>query len=589
MSDVDPRLVAEIERVIGGREGREMGGRIRFLCPAHDDHRPSADWHMVKHVWTCRSCGAGGGAIDLARRLEIELPERPEPTPIRPERPVVVATYDYTDERGNLLYQSVRYKPKTFRQRRPDGKGDWIWNVAEVRRVPYNLPGLMAAGSDPWALPTVYIVEGERDADRLNGLGCVATTNVGGAGKWTDDLSVYLSDRNVVILPDNDDPGRRHATMVATSLAAFASSARIIELPGLPEKGDVSDWLDAGHTIADLERTVLDAESAERSGRLQLLTPAELLQRPQPRWIVEDVLVEDSLACIVGPPGTFKSFIALSLHFAIASGSDWHGRNTVPGSSVYVIAEGVRGMVSRVMAWEGYSGQSAPDNARFVAEPLQLANGNGSERLLEAVTVWGNTPKLVIFDTLARTAVGLEENSAKDMGLLIAGAEHIRRETGACVLFIHHGTRAAGTPRGSSALDGAFDTLLNVTRENDIITVACTKQKDAGEFHRFRLVPRTVQIGNGENSIVLDVSTLGEDVNRSSSRAFRVLQDTFGDTGATTTEWLTVIKAEGSMSESTFYRARKSLLDTGKVVVDNTGRGGRYRPTGTPRLLSAGD
>ena len=591
MSGLDPQFIQRLEAAIEQRNARPHGREIRFLCPAHDDHNPSADWHTEKHNWKCRSCDVGGGAIDLARRLGVDLPERRPDTlavPAQPAKRKAVAAYSYTDETGNLLYQSIRFEPKGFSQRRPDGDGGWIWNTAGVRHVPYNLPGLMIGSDEPWNQQTVYVCEGEKDADRLNSLGCVATTNVAGAGKWTAELSTYLADRKVVILADNDEAGRKHAAQVLATLDGIAASARIIELPGLRDKGDVSDWLDAGGSIPQLEQIVLDSERAEAAGRLQLLTPAELLVLPKPRWIVEDVLVEDSVACIVGPPGTYKSFIALSLHFAVATGQDWHGRTTAAGSSLYVIAEGVRGMSSRVAAWQGYTKRPAPDCARFVAEPLQLANG-ATDRMLEAIDLWGQKPRLIIVDTLARTAVGLEENSAKDMGEYIAAAERLRRETGACVLFIHHGSRAAGSPRGSSALDGAFDTLITVTRDADIIKVRCSKQKDAGEFHEFKLVPLVVPLGSGESSVVLIPSMLGEDINRSSKIAYHLLADTFGDIGATSSEWLEVVKRDGRMSEATFFRARKALVEGGRVTSDASGRGARYRPTGQVAMLRGAD
>ena len=107
--------------------------------------------------------------------------------------------------------------------------------------LPYRLPELLG---DPDAV--VYITEGEKDADNLAEIGIVATCNHGGAGKWRNEISQWLKNRNVVILPDNDDAGRSHANDVAKKLTGIAASIRILELTGLPPKGDVSDWLDAG-------------------------------------------------------------------------------------------------------------------------------------------------------------------------------------------------------------------------------------------------------------------------------------------------------------------------------------------------------
>ncbi|MDP6526626.1 MAG: DUF927 domain-containing protein, partial [Kiritimatiellia bacterium] len=174
-------------------------------------------------------------------------PPSPKRGSKRPSRRIV-ATYDYTDEDGTLLFQTVRYDPKDFAQRQPDGKGGWKWNLEGVRRVLYRLPELLAA--DP-AKP-VFIVEGEKDADNLIKLGLVATTNPMGAGKWLPEYSVWLEGRQVVKVPDNDRTGREDAVKVAYSVQGVAKSVRVLELAGLPDQGDVSDWLGQGHTIDEL-------------------------------------------------------------------------------------------------------------------------------------------------------------------------------------------------------------------------------------------------------------------------------------------------------------------------------------------------
>src|SRR3990172_6662520 len=150
----------------------------------------------------------------------------------------IVAEYPYHDEHGTLLFQVVRFNPKTFRQRRPDGQAGWTWRVSGVRRVLYRLPELLAADPAAW----VFLCEGEKDVDRLRSLGLVATTNVAGAKKWRAEYGEFMRGRRVAILPDNDEPGRQHAEQVEASLQGIASDVRVVELPGLPEHGDVSDW-----------------------------------------------------------------------------------------------------------------------------------------------------------------------------------------------------------------------------------------------------------------------------------------------------------------------------------------------------------
>jgi hypothetical protein len=160
-----------------------------------------------------------------------------------------VAAYDYTDARGEQLYQVVRSEPKDFRCRRPDGAGGWTWNLDGVRVVPYRLPELAEARR-------VWVVEGEKDADQLAALGLTATCNHGGAGKWRPEHTAALvaaAVPEVVVVPDNDAPGLAHAKAVAERCRAAGLRVKILVLPGLPPKGDVSDWLAAGHSVAELE------------------------------------------------------------------------------------------------------------------------------------------------------------------------------------------------------------------------------------------------------------------------------------------------------------------------------------------------
>ncbi len=181
----------------------------------------------------------------------------------------IESSYDYRDESGELLFQVVRLTPKGFRQRRPDGKGGWIQNLNGTRRVLYRLPELLKASMQDY----VFVVEGEKDCDRLWAEGIAATTSPMGAGNWRDDYAMSLKGRLVAIIPDNDAPGRKYAEKVATSLHGVAGDTRIVQLPGLEEHGDVSDWLDKGGPIPQLmklvEQSPLYAPAADLSSEGQ--------------------------------------------------------------------------------------------------------------------------------------------------------------------------------------------------------------------------------------------------------------------------------------------------------------------------------
>lgn len=182
----------------------------------------------------------------------------------------IISTYDYKDESGQLLYQVVRYEPKDFRQRRPDGQGGWEWNLEGVRRVLYRLQELLRAKPDDW----VFIVEGEKDVDRLYKEDLTATTCAMGAGKWEDNYSEFLNDRKLVaIIPDNDETGKKHAKEVVESLARVGVKVRIVELPELARGGDVSDWLNNSGTKEKLLELVEKAKPSESESEWELPAP----------------------------------------------------------------------------------------------------------------------------------------------------------------------------------------------------------------------------------------------------------------------------------------------------------------------------
>ena len=170
---------------------------------------------------------------------------------------IVAATFDYTDEAGELLFQVVRYdEPKAFRQRRPDGNGGWDWKLGDVRRVPFKLPELIEGIA---ACHPVFIPEGEKDVLALNRLGLIATCNSGGAGKWRPEFSQYLRGADVVLAPDNDDAGWQHINQIGAQLNGVAARVRVLVLPNLPPKGDVSDWIAAGGTREQLDNLIARA------------------------------------------------------------------------------------------------------------------------------------------------------------------------------------------------------------------------------------------------------------------------------------------------------------------------------------------
>ena len=259
---------------------KAVGGEWRGPCPVHMGTRDSFAVNPMTGQAYCHSqCGRGWDMIGLERELTgvsfatareviFGIVGRPEPTqPDHESRRTpysrTVACYDYTNENGQLLFQTVRLDSKDFRQRRPNGKGGWVWNLRGVSLVLYRLPKLLERKTE-----TVYICEGEKDVHAVERVGLLATCNPMGAGKWREQYADTLRGRHVVIFTDNDPPtdekgnrhykGQKHAATVAASLLGQGCDVRIIEPP---IGKDVSDWLAAGGTTDEIAALV-SAQSA---------------------------------------------------------------------------------------------------------------------------------------------------------------------------------------------------------------------------------------------------------------------------------------------------------------------------------------
>lgn len=239
-----------VERILQQLQGiKVISNGWVARCPAHEDNVQSLQVSERSDGSVGLYCHAGCSTKAVLSAMGKSFSDLYAPDP---NVKTLVATYSYRDLDGKLLYQAVRYFPKEFRQRRPDSsaKGGWSWNMLPFKgkHVAYRLNELKGHNR-------VVVVEGEKDADRLWSAGIPATTNVGGALKWTsaDTKSLVLAGvTRVVIIPDNDEPGKRHAEIVARSCKQANLAVTVQELPGLKAHGDVSDWLACGNTVEAL-------------------------------------------------------------------------------------------------------------------------------------------------------------------------------------------------------------------------------------------------------------------------------------------------------------------------------------------------
>lgn len=310
------------ERVRGPKSGAAWMAR----CPAHDDREPSLSIRSGNDSRVLLHCHAGCSPEEVVKAAGLRMSDL-FPDEVRDDKAKTLkATYDYTTGDGNTLFQVLRYEPKDFRQRRPDGFGGWTWSLKGLERVLYNLPAVASAVQEGrW----IFICEGEKDCDTLSARGLVATTNAGGANApWEPQYTAALRGANVCLIPDNDAPGRRHAETVAESLYRAAKTVKIVELPGLDEKGDVSDWLAQGHTVDDLW-ALLDAAApttaiSPRKIRA-VAVPLSTIHRKPIQWIWSGWLARGTLTTVAGEPRIGKSTLLAAVATAVTRGAPLPG------------------------------------------------------------------------------------------------------------------------------------------------------------------------------------------------------------------------------------------------------------------------
>lgn len=479
---------------------------------------------------------AGGEAVQWLKDNGFAVPDdgrrhsngaaQPRSEPEKKDGPArIVATYDYKDEEGKLLYQIVRMEPKTFRQRRPDkdARGGWEWKKG-ARQIPYRLEDVIDAVE---SREKIFVVEGEKDVDSLKALGITATCNAGGAGKWPVDFKQFFGDADVIILPDNDDAGRGHANLVGASIRDAAKSVRVLDLPGLEEKGDVSDWIEAGGT-AEILFDLVERRARPWSAEIPSTTFGALrwedLDNPgeEVEFIIDDWFTAGDMSLIAGPSKSGKSFLAVDGGGKVALASVWDklpaeakdklgegffGHKIMTGGLViYQAGEGGRGVKQRFRAFRKHFGIPKSLHLPFVllTKKLDLYRGgerSDTDRLIAEVKAWQayyDVPlKMVIVDTLAQASPGADENSAKDVTQIAANCNRIKEETGAHVCLVHHMNAGGTKVRGHSSIYAGMDQVVLVTKDplTAMRTALLDKQKDAedGKVVHFEL--KSIEVG----------------------------------------------------------------------------------------------
>jgi len=506
------------------------------------------------------------------------LPDRPEylsnVRPIMPAIPILENEWVYTDENELPLFLKQRYKTfdakgKTYKTLRVMADGSRVGKLGDCRIVPYRLPEVQQAVAEGRA---IYICEGEKAADALCSLGVVATTSHAGAGGWNQDLNQYFAGANVVVVPDNDAAGWGYADKIVQSLLSVVKSIRVVDLPHLSHKEDAYEWVHKygykKQTLIDLARACPVVESTDQVRTPQRLIetppdpflthnnePKEEHQQQQPNtrkkllveswdsikdepveWLVESIIPKKAFVALYAPPASWKSFIALDLAEAIATGRDWMGYK-IPkkGAVLFISGEGYGGMGARVSACKIQN--QSPDGANLYIIRAQLNLRSSPEdftELLNAINDLiaeiGEPIELIILDTLMRMAGGeFNESSSEDMGGFITQTGKLQEIFECALLVIHHtGKDISKGLRGHSSLLGGCDTVLEIVRQDSVINssdasvignaiLKVSKQKDGADSIELGIEVVLVEIGT---------STLGFEIN--TSLAIRHNQDIAG-------------------------------------------------------------
>jgi len=492
-------------------KGRGKPHDFMACCPAHKDANPSLHV-MVKGGATLVHCHAGCSQEAVIAGLR-DKGLWQEHRSSRPQAARVVATYNYVTADGALAHQTLRLDPKSFRQRRPAPEaGLWIWGLGtgEYMRtgpakdwqtikeerfaewpagkekirfdaanlVLYRLPGVIAAVK---AGKTIFVCEGEKDADNIAALGFTATTNAMGAGrgKWLPGYSETLRGADVVLLPHNDDVGREHSNRIAASLHGIAKRIRVLDIAKVwPECGagqDISDWLAAIGTAETLTALIQALpEWPPLPARLRPLTLAEFLSKQiRPReMLLAPIIPEKGLVMLYASRGTGKTHAALGIAYALAAGTKFLKWEAPKPRRVLLIdgempAAALQERIAHLVA--GTKGvEAAPDMLRILAGDLIEEGGIGNLASPEVQAELAPALEgvdLLILDNLSSLTAVIRDNDAESWGPIQDWLLRLRRR-GVSVLIVHHAGKG-GQQRGTSRREDVLDTSISLRRPSD--------------------------------------------------------------------------------------------------------------------------
>lgn len=442
--------------------GKKNGQEWKAVCPKHADTNPSLSINEAKGLFKCFGCQFKGGLYNASKTTATGK---------------LIATYDYADENGNLLFQVCKHEGKIFKARRPDGNGGYQPGIDGVRRVPYRLSELIKSETVCW-------VEGCKDAENLRILGFTATTTPFGSGAYRPEYAEYFRGKDVYCFSDNDAPGRAYVEQVIASLNGIAKSVKWIDLPGLEEKQDVTDFIlkysDPEEAKKEISRLIEQAPlyKAPQKKTIEdiILTVQDFhnLQFPRRAYFLHPWLMEQQIILITGERGVGKSFAVHGILRAISQARNF-GPWEFKGSAPILIIDGEMAATDDQERFEMMGLNETGLSPVYVYSDA-WANQCGISRAHLANEEWRETVKqiilnrhikIVVIDNLASLAYGIDENTKQDWDSINQWLIDLRF-LGVTTILEHH-TGNSGRQRGTSAREDNIDISIMLKKPADYV------------------------------------------------------------------------------------------------------------------------
>jgi DNA polymerase-1 len=601
-----------IRSVLDSLEGVEQhNGHFRALCPGHDDHSQSLHLKetsknggrkVLVHCFVCKDQEKVLRALEergvRASDLFYENGKGPDRNggKMAKRRMCLTKVYSYRTPDGKFIrHHTLRFasppegeahhphcrgdhfnssrKDKDFLQARPDANGGYVYGLDGVRTILYNLADVMQAALRG---EMVVWVEGEKDAD--NGrerLGLITTTCPMGAKHWKPYYAGFLTGAHVVIVADNDGPGGEHAEMVATELLPFAASVKVLKLPDVPERGDLSDWIETGGTreefdslVSKTPQFILPTKGSE-FGEKELLPVKSLREvvteaEVTPDFIIKDLLKKGELTDLSGL-AKYSGKTTLILHAlkAVRAGDLFLGEPTKEARILYITEQANNFKEAIVKA-----ALDLDDDGFMVVQHRDVRAEEWEELIEKATKLCEKDDRdVLVVDTFAAFTklVGSEENNAGDIRERMEPLKKAAQSHGLAVLVIRHAGKD-GRGRGSSQFEAEVDIVATLKRPEGNHAETVRQLETIGRYGATKL-----NIDLTEEGYV----PLGSDEKVAFTKAVKTIKGILPRRKENAiTEGALLAKAKREVSKGSLIRALRWLVDRESVVREGSGKRG---------------